>query len=85
MIAYYASGEKPIPKTVLLATEGYRMRERAQKRVGVAEKGAAFTVTRGNRTAVRVAQTGKFVSVGRAKRSSTVVERLPKPDPRRKK
>jgi hypothetical protein len=29
MIAYYASGEKPIPKPVLLATEGHRARERA--------------------------------------------------------
>jgi hypothetical protein len=28
MIAYYVSGEKPIPKTVMLATEGYAARDR---------------------------------------------------------
>jgi hypothetical protein len=50
MIAYYASGEKPIPKTVLLATEGYRARERAgRKKVGVAEEGARFRGKRGTR------------------------------------
>jgi hypothetical protein len=29
MIAYYLSGEKPIPKTVMLATEGWAAREEA--------------------------------------------------------
>jgi hypothetical protein len=29
MIAYYVSGEKPIPKTVMLATEGWAAREEA--------------------------------------------------------
>jgi len=29
MIAYYLSGEKPIPKTVMLATEGWSAREEA--------------------------------------------------------
>ena len=29
-IAYYLSGEKPIPKTVLLATEGWAVRSRAR-------------------------------------------------------
>ncbi len=53
MIAYYASGEKEIPKTVLLATEGYRARQRAgRKRVGVAENGVGFA-TRGKRRKVR--------------------------------
>jgi hypothetical protein len=44
MIAYYASGEKPVPKTVMLATEGWRVREGAgRKRVrGVAESGVRF-------------------------------------------
>ncbi len=46
MIAYYASGEKPIPKTVLLATEGLRARARGQKRVGVAEVSATFATRR---------------------------------------
>jgi hypothetical protein len=46
MIAYYASGEKPIPKTVLLATEGWRMRDRKRLR-GVAESGAKFAAKRG--------------------------------------
>jgi hypothetical protein len=50
MIAYYASGEKEIPKTVLLATEGYRVRERAgRKRVGVAEDRAGFRGRGGRR------------------------------------
>jgi hypothetical protein len=50
MIAYYASGEKEIPKTVLLATEGFRVRERAgRKRVGVAEEGARLREKRGRR------------------------------------
>lgn len=50
MIAYYASGERPIPKTVLLATEGYRVRERAgRRRVSVAEEGAKFMAKRGKR------------------------------------
>lgn len=47
MIAYYASGEKPIPKTVLLATEGLCARARGRKRVGVAEEGATFAGRRG--------------------------------------
>jgi len=47
MIAYYASGEKPIPKTVLLATEGFHARERGRRRVGVEEKGAKFVAIRG--------------------------------------
>jgi hypothetical protein len=42
MIAYYASGEKPIPKTVLLATEGWRMlgrkRVRRVRRMGPSSK-----------------------------------------------
>jgi hypothetical protein len=29
MIAYYLSGEKPVPKTVMLATEGWAAREEA--------------------------------------------------------
>jgi Protein of unknown function (DUF2442) len=50
MIAYYASGEKPIPKTVLLATDGYRARELAgRRRVGVAEEGARFRRKRSKR------------------------------------
>jgi hypothetical protein len=51
MIAYYASGEKPIPKTVLLATEGLRARARGRKRVGVAEESATFAGRRGRRQA----------------------------------
>jgi hypothetical protein len=54
MIAYYASGEKPIPKTVLLATEGFHARERGRRRVsGVAEEGAPFAVRRGRRRSVK--------------------------------
>ena len=47
MIAYYLSGEKPIPKTVLLATEGWRSRgvylsgREVRVRSGLAEKQAA--------------------------------------------
>src|ERR1044072_3381768 len=30
-VAYYLSGEQPVPKTVMLATEGYDKREAARK------------------------------------------------------
>jgi hypothetical protein len=50
MIAYYASGEKPIPKTVLLATEGWGAREGGvRKKVrGVAESAEKFGSKRTN-------------------------------------
>ncbi len=52
MIAYYASGEKPIPKTVLLATVGFGARA-GWKREGVAEAGAKFVATRAKRPGAR--------------------------------
>lgn len=49
MIAYYASGEKPIPKTVLLATEGLRARERKEQRADnmLANESGAAGIRRG--------------------------------------
>lgn len=49
MIAYYASGEKAIPKTVLLATEGYRARSGRKRVHGVAEEALKFAPRRRRR------------------------------------
>ena len=51
MIAYYASGEKPIPKTVLLATEGLRARERKEQRANkmLANESGSAGIRRGRR------------------------------------
>jgi hypothetical protein len=88
MVAYYLSGEKAIPKTVLLATEGWRARSRAgRKRVGVAEEGAGFVLKRQGQAIARYAATGQFIPVSPAKKrpSTSIVEQTPRSSPHRKK
>jgi len=88
MIAYYASGEKVVPKTVLLATQGWQAHRRAGKsetRVAaaignVSMQGVRIVGSKGIMVTTRSSQTGQFVSMTEAKKKprASVVERSPK-------
>jgi|JI10StandDraft_1071094.scaffolds.fasta_scaffold50665_8 hypothetical protein len=90
MIAYYLSGEKAIPKTVLLATQGWqKQKRRVDRRTAVSESrigmGYTLRVNEGrvaDRKIARDSKSGEFVSVKAAKNrpSTTVVERVPRSD-----
>lgn len=93
MIAYYASGEKVVPKTVLLATRGWQSQRRESKKASVREAGSSrsFVVRDAGRAVIagtnrsssilsRDSETGEFIPVkkARSRRSGTNIESMPK-------
>jgi hypothetical protein len=79
MIAYYASGEKPIPKTVLLATEGLRARERKEQRANkiLANESDAAGIRRGrgflSQASMAMSKGSKTFPIGRDAKSGEFI------------